>query len=226
MFTVPVGLQRIFESGAEALDDAVRPGHVVHLAIDWQRLYCDPLSPTNSNNLQRVNKIATTLSQVNDFADETRIVAPVWWVYHDPADFQDAQAGTIKSAIAQFREEGRAICGYVDPEHDLVLRKPFKDAFAGTDLHERLQRNGIDTLLISGLYRHYSRMPGRSQCVGETMKSAVELGYKTFIVEDLTVDQVEHTSQSRMSLSQMTVADGAYSVVSDHVRSVLAKFKP
>lgn len=223
-------LQKVFDRGARALEAAFRPEHSIHLAIDWQRLYCDPNIPTNAHgNLQQATKITATLGRVNDFADAARIVTPTWWVYHDPEINKDSfphdyflgvNEHTVARKIAHFREEGLAICGHVDHERDIVLRKPFKNAFAGTDLHERLERREIDTLLVSGLYRFYR------ECVGLTVTEAAGLGYKTFVVEDLTVDKVDHTDRSRLALAQMTERDGAYCVTSDQVRRVLSKFQP
>ncbi len=223
-------LQRVFDRGAQALEEAFRPEHSIHLAIDWQRLYCDPRLPTNSHiSQQKADTIKATLDEVNEFADIARGMAPTWWVYHDPELDKDsfgddyfmfASESTIKRRIAQFREEGVAICGRVDHERDLILRKPFKNAFAGTDLHERLQRREIDTLLVTGLYRYYR------ECVGLTLTEAAGLKYKAFVIEDLTVDKVDHTERSRLALAELTERDGAFCVTSDQVRRVLAKYQP
>lgn len=228
-------IQAIYQKGAQALEAYFWPGKVAHLAIDWQRLYCDPNFVLNQLDLQRTQKTVAVLDAVNDFADAVRISTPTWWVYHDPALTKDAfhpdyflcmNPFTVERRIAQFREQGRQLCGRVDPEVDMTLRKPFKDAFAGTDLHERLQRREIDTLLITGLYRHYSYDIRRAQCVGQTMKAAADLGYNTFVVEDLTVDVVEPTEPSRLAVAQMTLSEGAYSLHSDQVRRIAAKFQP
>lgn len=229
-------LQEIFEQGGQALHRGLRPDHVAHLAIDWQRLYCDPALPMYGNtNLQQSQKIISTLHHVNDFADAVRFVVPTWWVYHDPeitrdhftSDyFLEMDAQTVKLKLAQFQEEGTAICGRVDPERDIVLRKPFKDAFAGTDLHERLQRHEIDTLLLTGLYRHDSRNKLRAESIGQTMRSAAELGYNVFIVEDLTVSNGDRTAINQLSLSQLAQDEGVYSLTADHVHRIITKYQP
>lgn len=229
-------LSEIYEYGARALDEAFRPGQAVHLAIDWQRLYCDFDMPTNAhNNIPLMQNIVLTLARTNDFAATVRKSAPTWWVYHDPELDEDSFPSDyflhidpdIKARkIAAIREQGLQICGRVDPDHDVTLRKPFRDAFAGTDLDERLKRREIDTLLISGLYRHYSYNLKQAQCVGQTMKAAADLGYNTFVVEDLTVGHAGEAENTTLALARMALGEGAHSVTADHVRRVVAKYQP
>ncbi len=229
-------LSEIYEHSAEALGAVFRPGHAVHLAIDWQRLYCDFSMPTNAhNNIPLMQNISLTLARTNDFADDVRAIAPTWWVYHDPAldegsfppdYFLHVDPEMKARKMAEILEQGLQICGRVDPEHDVTLRKPFRDAFAGTDLDERLKRREIDTVLISGLYRHYSYNLKQAQCVGQTMKAAADLGFKTFVVEDLTVGHAGESANTTLALARMGLGEGAYSVTADHVRRVAAKYKP
>ena len=228
-------IQAIFEQGAQALETAFRPGKVAHLAIDWQTLYCNPRYSLSQQHTRRLQKITAVLNGVNDFADAVRINAPTWWVYHhpeitqedfDPDYFRGVRPATIERRLAEFCQEGLALCGRVDPEKDTTLRKPFKDAFAGTDLHERLQRRDVDTVLITGLYRDYSYDIRHAQCVGQTMKAAADLGYKTFVVEVLTVDLADHNDQSFLCVARMTRSEGAYSIQSDQVRRIAAQVQP
>lgn len=230
-------IQEYFNEGAQALESAYRPGHVVHLAIDWQRLYCDPLIPSNKHNdLRRAQEIFNTLHDTSDFADAVRVAVPTWWIYHDLAlneqdhfpenYFQGVDEDEKARRIAAIRAEGHQICGCVDPARDLVLRKPFKNAFESTDLHERLQRNEIDTLLISGLYRHYAYKQDRAECVGQTMKAAADKGYKTFVVEDLTVDKVTHNERTQQALLHMTRSEEAYSVTAQQAHRIIASRVP
>lgn len=228
-------LSEIYEHSAQALEAVFRPGHAVHLAIDWQRLYCDFDMPTNAhNNIPLMQNIALTLARTNDFAATVRKSAPTWWVYHDPELDEDSfpsdyflsvDPETKARKIAAIREQGLQICGRVDPDRDVTLRKPFRDAFAGTDLDERLRRRGIDTLLITGLYRHYSYNLKQAQCVGQTMKAAADLGYNTFVVEDLTVGHAGEAENTTLGMARMALGEGAFSVAADYVRRVVAKYQ-
>ncbi|MFI9359469.1 cysteine hydrolase family protein [Kitasatospora sp. NPDC053057] len=57
-----------------------------------------------------------------------------------------------------------------------VVTKYGIDAFAGTDLADRLDRLGATGLVIAGIATEYG--------VGETVRTAVTLGYPTTVVED------------------------------------------
>lgn len=57
-----------------------------------------------------------------------------------------------------------------------VLDKPGHSAFAGTDLAARLQKKAVDTVIVTGAETDV--------CVLSTVLSAVELGFRTVVVED------------------------------------------
>ena len=57
-----------------------------------------------------------------------------------------------------------------------VIVKTEADSFYETDLHEQLQAQDVDTLVIVGLKTEY--------CVDATVRRAYELGYKVYLVAD------------------------------------------
>ena len=59
---------------------------------------------------------------------------------------------------------------------DRILVKQSMDAFATTDLAQDLQRRAVRTLLVTGVYT--------DACVESTARTAAELGYPVFVVED------------------------------------------
>jgi nicotinamidase-related amidase len=64
-----------------------------------------------------------------------------------------------------------------------VIPKSVHSAFIGTDLQDRLDRSGSETLVIAGIQTNY--------CVATTARMAGNLGYDTFVVGDAcrTFDQ-------------------------------------
>ena len=63
-------------------------------------------------------------------------------------------------------------------EGEVVIRKPGKGAFFGTDLHTRLESLGVKSLLFTGVTTEV--------CVQTTMREANDRGYECLLVEDAT----------------------------------------
>jgi nicotinamidase-related amidase len=61
---------------------------------------------------------------------------------------------------------------------ETVIKKSVNSAFIGTDLKERLDAGGINTVVIVGLITEH--------CVSTTARMAGNFGYKTFVVADAT----------------------------------------
>jgi nicotinamidase-related amidase len=59
-----------------------------------------------------------------------------------------------------------------------VIRKNVNSAFIGTDLKERLDAQGIRTVVIAGLVAEY--------CVSTTARMAGNYGYRTYVAADAT----------------------------------------
>lgn len=87
-------------------------------------------------------------------------------------------------------EAGNQILAEVAPVPDeLVIDKPGKGAFYGTDLHQQLQQRGITHLLFAGVTTEV--------CVQTSMREANDRGYECLIVEDACASyfpQFHHTT--------------------------------
>jgi nicotinamidase-related amidase len=59
-----------------------------------------------------------------------------------------------------------------------VIQKRVNSAFIGTDLEERLRKNDITTVIITGLTTNH--------CVSTTTRMAGNLGFNTYVVADAT----------------------------------------
>lgn len=93
---------------------------------------------------------------------------PLWHVKHDSVEprsvFRPGQPGNaLKPATAPHKGEP-------------LVAKSAHSAFIGTDLEERLQRAGSETLVLCGIQTNF--------CVASTARMAGNLGYRTFVVAD------------------------------------------
>jgi nicotinamidase-related amidase len=110
-------------------------------------------------------------------------------------------------------EHGHGIVDELAPlpgEH--VLDKPGKGAFHTTDLHERLQAAGIQTLLVTGVTTEV--------CVHTTVREANDRGYECVVLADCTgsYDPEFH----RVGLAMITAQGGLFGWVSDAAAVVTA----
>jgi nicotinamidase-related amidase len=75
-----------------------------------------------------------------------------------------------------------AIHDQVTPEPgDIVVRKTRVGAFSTTDLHEQLERENIDTLILAGI--------ATSGVVLSTVRDASDRDYRLFVLADATADR-------------------------------------
>lgn len=80
-----------------------------------------------------------------------------------------------------FNRDGRGGAIFLEAaprEGEPVIEKTLPNAFAGTDLRERLAATGRPKLLIAGFMTH--------MCVSSTARAALDLGFSTTIVADAT----------------------------------------
>lgn len=80
-----------------------------------------------------------------------------------------------------------------------VVEKTRPSAFFGTDLHERLQKEGIDTLFLAGA--------SMSGCVRATATDAFSYDYRVSIVRECVVDRSEHLVATNLFDVQAKYAD-------------------
>ena len=73
--------------------------------------------------------------------------------------------------------EGAEIHPLLAPaEGEAVITKNFPNSFRGTDLLERLQAQGVETLVIAGSMTH--------MCIDATTRAAADLGFRCRLAQD------------------------------------------
>lgn len=129
------------------------------LVIDVQRGLFDrePRPFEASEVIQRINQLAQSARAM---------AAPVVFVQHErqgsPLEYQS--------------ENWRLAAELVSESDDLFVRKTTPDSFLHTNLHELLQANAVEHLVISGYACEF--------CVDTTTRRAAALGYSVTLVSD------------------------------------------
>jgi nicotinamidase-related amidase len=159
------------ETPSPALRDAFAKVAVAHIGIDMQKGYCDPCHPDNRHSDMREE---TSLPvKVNRFtAAMDGIALRHIWVAHTIPEKISAPSGQNPDALA-----ASELYNIRTGADDGFLGKRHYSAFRETDLHERLQRQGMAALVISGLYLN--------QCVALTACDGARLGYDVTVMQDL-----------------------------------------
>ena len=116
--------------------------------------------------------------QRNNLACEANVAAlqaawrkarrPLWHVRHDSVE----PASVFLPGLPGNAHKPETVPQQGEP----VIPKSAHSAFIGTDLEERLQRAGSETLVLCGIQTNY--------CVATTARMAGNLGYLTYVVGD------------------------------------------
>lgn len=155
------------------------------IIIDVQKGFDNPVWG-NRNNPQAEENTAKLL---NVWRQTKR---PIFHIQHlsqeENSPLRDGQVGSeIKEIVQPFANEP-------------VIQKKVNSAFIGTDLEERLRKNDITTVVITGLTTNH--------CVSTTTRMAGNLGFNTYVVADATAtydrtghDGKQYTAEEIHSIS-------------------------
>lgn len=93
--------------------------------------------------------------------------------------FHVQHCSSTPTSLLHESNEGNGFKDIVKPaDGEPVIRKNVNSAFIGTDLQERLEADGIRTVVIVGLTTDH--------CVSTTVRMAGNLGFDVFVVSDAT----------------------------------------
>jgi nicotinamidase-related amidase len=135
------------------------------IIVDWQKGFDDHAYwGGNRNNPDAEKKSATLLKTWRE------LNLPVFHVKHNSTN--------PKSRLAP-GQSGNDIKDVVKPlPGEPVIGKNVNSAFIGTDLKQRLDEQGIKTVVIIGIQTDH--------CVSTTTRMAANFGYNTYVVSDAT----------------------------------------
>jgi len=134
---------------------------VAHIAIDLQNTYCDPVRyPLSSLDTRPL------APQLSSFAQAMRAqgLRNVWVAHNSQWD----ENFSVRRELFD-----------IDPApEDTLIEKKYYDAFEDTALDRQLKKDGIRTVLLTGVFFE--------ECVKATATGAARLGYDVYVIDDLT----------------------------------------
>ena len=170
------------------------PANVALIVIDMQRDFVEPggFGATLGNDVTRLQAIIPTVARLIALFRRNG-----WTVIHtreghkpDLSDCPPAkrERGNPSLRIGDHGPMGRILI-HGEPGHgivaslapvagELVIDKPGKGSFYGTELGEVLKRRGISHLVVAGVTTEV--------CVQTTMREANDRGYECLLIEDAT----------------------------------------
>jgi nicotinamidase-related amidase len=141
------------------LSAAIRAQTAASVIVDFEPCYLDRVHAADS----------LTGSLVDFLSAQAPLIGPVIFTSMEDDVPAEILAGAKHDPIP-FPQRGGG-------KPSALVYKPDLSGFKGTGLNTFLKKNGIDTLVMGGLFTH--------DCVYETLWDALRLGYKVALVSDL-----------------------------------------
>lgn len=197
----------IMRRGARHVFNDIDPARTALLVIDLQRAYVADATavPSARGIVDNVNRLAATLREAGG-----RVV----WI----KDTRDEDSPTARwPRFVEFcaSEWGEELTRALSPSHpghelydgldvdaadDIVLKTRFSALIQGSsDLHERLTRQGIDTVIVTGTVTNV--------CCESTARDAMMLNYKVHFVADATAARTDDEHNATLANMLLWFAD-------------------
>lgn len=176
---------------AEVPRDLIR--NAVHLCVDMQRIFARG-GMWETPWMERVMPGIVATAELNPSRNVfTRFITPRsaderpgrWQQY-----FKRWERATRDRLAPEQLDLVEPLARLVPPGH--VVDKPGYSAFAGTDLAARLHEKAVDTVIVTGAETDV--------CVLSTVLSAVELGFRTVVVEDALCSSSDQGHDALMTI--------------------------
>lgn len=182
-------VERVVERrGKLHIHDDLDPAKTALLVVDLQNAFmveehaaafvpgCVDIVPNVNRLAEAVRATGGTVFWIrNTITDESREAWSHWFAMtgHDAERAAKRQANMVEGAVGHELYPDLV----VKPEDETVLKHRFSALIQGSsDLHERLQAAGIETVIVTGTVT--------SVCCESTARDAMMLNYKTIMVSD------------------------------------------
>lgn len=127
--------------------------------------------------------------------------------------FHVAQIGQAGTLFDPGTERGAILPQAAPVAGEPVIMKRLPNGFAGTELHERLQQAGRNTLIIAGFMTH--------MCISASARAALDFGYRTTVIADATATRALPAHDGGALVSSETVHRTALAELADRFAAVV-----
>ncbi|MEZ5833747.1 MAG: isochorismatase family protein [Dongiaceae bacterium] len=124
---------------------------------------------------------------------------------------QIGQQGTLFDPTTAY---GEIVSEAAPAMGEAVIMKRLPNAFAGTELHERLQQVGRRSLIMTGFMTH--------MCISASARAALDLGYQTTVVADATATRALPSHDGDAPIPSEIVHGTALAELADRFAAVVA----
>ena len=187
---------------------AFDPERTALVVIDMQRDFIEPggFGAALGNDVTPLAAIIPAVQQLLDIARQAGLLVIHTRESHlpdlsdcppakragGPAGMQIGDVGPMGRILVR-GEPGNQILEAVAPlAGEWVIDKPGKGMFYATDLHERLQQQGIDSLIFAGVTTEV--------CVQTSMREANDRGYRCLLIDEATESYFPEFKQATLAM--------------------------
>ena len=199
----------------------------LHVGVDFQKAFCqfpyDPALFSKEMKLyyERQQALLTEVAAMGQAFREAG-VRNVWvqqegsFEEREFADDSFYKRGVSRQKVLDFAATAHELCVPVADRDSVMLKNDF-NLFTTVGAAQKLRMHGAKTLLLTG--------GAKDVCLLETAKGAVENGFTTFMIDDLTylANAYEPEREISEAVLRVCVEKGIGVVQSAHVRSLLLK---
>lgn len=197
------------ELNHQPLRDKVDPRHTALVVIDVQRDFCAPdgFRAKRGGDLSMVDPMIDALLPTIKAAQTAKVSVLYTQQIYDWGKLTDLQKEQYdldgKLVICDPATGGHELYRVKPPTSDLYVKYNY-DAFSNQEFKDRLESEGIKTLVITGLDSFY--------CVETAIRNGFDLGYKIVVPKDLIACSGKHREMHERTL---WLVEKTYGVVTD-----------
>jgi nicotinamidase-related amidase len=186
------------------------PTNACHLCVDMQRLFAEPTewaTPWMTRVLPNVVRMTECHAERTIFTRFIPAQAPgqgpgTWKRYYER--WASMTLKTVPPALVQLVPE---LARFAPPA--TVVDKRVYSPWLSTDLHARLRRSRVDTLVVTGAETDV--------CVLATVLGAVDFGYRVIVATDALCSSSDATHDALMTLYHRRFGQQIETAVTDEV---------